>query len=31
MVVHEAKASHYGLALLGGDSLRDFAIGITSF
>jgi len=31
MVLHEAKASHYRLALLGGDSLRDFAIGITSF
>ena len=31
MVLHEAKASHYRLALLEGDSLWDFAIGITSF
>jgi hypothetical protein len=30
-VVHEAEASHYRLALLGGDSLRESAIGITSF
>jgi len=31
MVLHEAEASHYKIRHLGGDSLREFAIGITSF
>jgi hypothetical protein len=30
-VPHEAKASHYRLGVLGGNSLWEFAIGITSF
>jgi len=31
MILHETKASHYKLRHLGGDPLREFAIGITSF